>query len=162
MGRKSFEVEQKAPLVSDIDWARLAAFIDGEGSIMISVLKANRRPHHRLQVVVSNTNINLMTWLKRTFGGSVYSSNWDDGRKKRIFRWQLNERQAEIILKGVERYLLIKQEQALLALAFKASKWQRRWGSDRLIPDEILQERENFRAKIRALNQASSVVSIAS
>ena len=58
---------------TDVDWARLAAFIDGEGTIFIQ--RAGARGPHCLVVIVSNTSPLLTAWLETTFGGNVYFSH---------------------------------------------------------------------------------------
>jgi hypothetical protein len=114
--------------VSDTDIARLAAFIDGEGSININQRNKSGRmqtPQLSLNLVITNTHIGFINWLKRTFDGSVYFTTNDPTKhlgKKQIMRWQVNERMAAIILTRCLQYMLIKKEQAELALVFMETK----------------------------------------
>ena len=55
-----------------MSWARLAAFIDGKGSILISRVRPSggyANPQHALIVNVGNSDTRLILWLKNTFGG---------------------------------------------------------------------------------------------
>ena len=99
---------------TEVDWARLAAYIDGEGSIFI----AKRTPRCLvLGVVVYNTDARLASWLKQTFGGSVTQSLYGK-REKFMFRWDARSRDAVSILEKALPYFIIKREQAEKALEF--------------------------------------------
>jgi hypothetical protein len=114
--------------VSDIDIARLAAFIDGEGSIHINQRNKSgmmQTPQLSLNLIITNTHIGFINWLKATFDGSIYFVKYEKCKhlgKKQVMRWQVNERMAGIILTRCLPYMLIKKEQAELALAFMETK----------------------------------------
>ena len=101
----------------------IGGFFDGEGYIGIYRRNPNKRGY-RLMVSACNTNEWIIKWLQLNFGGSVKSKK-ESFKKQRLWRWSLAERQAEIFLKVITKYLIIKRAQAELALQFMACKNQR-------------------------------------
>lgn len=102
--------------ISQIDWARLAAFIDGEGTIVIA--KA-RSIYTQLTIRVVNTDPRLPLWCKSIFGGKVYAATYSKTNVKRAYVWTTQAKKAEEILRGCFPYFLIKREQAEVALAYR-------------------------------------------
>ena len=148
--------------VSEIDKARMAAFIDGEGSLFIGATKRLRgrmkSPQYRLQLIIANTNIVLMDWLKTTFDGSVYFVKYEKCThlgKKQVMRWQVNERMAATLLEVLLPYFIVKKAQAQIALAFMETKRStpKVFKIDPMSRQE-LDRREAFAAEIRRLNKS--------
>ena len=82
-------------------------------------------PQLSLNLVITNTHIGFINWLKQTFDGSVYFVKYEKCKHlgtKQVMRWQVNERMAAIILERCLPYMLIKREQAELALSFMKTK----------------------------------------
>jgi len=106
-------------------WPYLAGLIDSDGCICISKYKknANGHPGYIVTVSVTNTKEELMKWLIRYFGGR-YFTQWrhSDERaknKRLIYTWRVSGRKnREEVLLGTIPYLVLKREQALLALKF--------------------------------------------
>lgn len=106
-------------------WPYLAAMIDGEGCVCISKYRknANGHPGYIVTVSVTNTKEKLMKWLIANFGGR-YFTQWrhSDERaknKRLIHTWRVSGRKnRETVLLGTIPYMLLKKEQALLALKF--------------------------------------------
>ena len=105
------------------DWIRLAAFVDGEGMIDIHEgvpkIRVRPTPNLFLRVVILNTDPRLPLWCKGTFGGSVLPG----GRPRKAshrptFVWAVSARQAARVVRGCLPHLLLKREQAEVALAF--------------------------------------------
>lgn len=137
---------------SEMDWARLAAYIDGEGHVGINQQRfknPKRSRRHYLAVVVTNTDPRLMLWLKRTFGGSIYEVSVKS--RRRVFRWQLNARKGVEVLKGCLPYFIIKKELAELGIAFQDAKSKRRLNTRQLTTEE-LRNRDEFASKMRDIN----------
>jgi hypothetical protein len=161
MGNR-LDYEAMTVAVRDVDWARLAAFIDGEGTIYINKSKRQKEnwsPRYFLSVVITNTNPLLMNWLKTEFFGSVYIVK--GGRsplsKRMIMRWQLNERQAQTVLEHCLPYFVMKREQAEIGLAFMKLRDQNCQGRRQVSP-EVLALRESFRLQIHGANQKVHVI----
>ncbi len=121
MRAKKTIIDYKA--VSEIDWARLAAYIDGERTILIDKVKAANggRPCHFVALRVANTNIDLMQWVKSTFGGFVYVSNPTTKKThhKTCFNWSVRSVQANEVLLGCFPYLIVKTKQAKFAILLR-------------------------------------------
>ncbi len=118
---------------SKTDWAYVAGMIDADGSICISKTTAkarNGRPYWLFdcRTVVSNTSMDLMRWLKNKFGGydkltvnAISKKAKENGQKsiKPCYVWQMEGYKAqERFLLAILPYLVIKREQAILALEF--------------------------------------------
>ena len=152
--------------VSDMDFARLAAYIDGEGSLQINqnvkLVGRMKNKSQNLNVIISNTNVPFIEWLKSTFGGSVYFVKYEKCKhlgKKQVMRWQVNDRKAELILSRCLEYMIIKKPQAEVGLAFMKLKRQKgaAAGKSPLSPEEISQ-RDFMRSEIQRLNQSGGAV----
>jgi hypothetical protein len=136
---------------TEIDWARLAAYIDGEGSILMN--RRNDRPHDIwLRVVICNTDPRMIVWLKQTFGGSVavMRKPYKEGYKAQI-KWHTSCYKAEWILRGCYQYLICKQDQADVAFAYRATT--RGAGGHRGSPNspELTAYRYELRDKLKGL-----------
>lgn len=160
------DYEDRVKRASDTDWARLAAFIDGEGTIYINRAARSRAewsPRHSLCVVVTNSSPALITWLHETFGGSVYTRSSPPSAlsfrtKRQMWGWQLNQRMAYTILGHCLPWMIIKREQCRLGLEFiellKAAGNNR----GKKVTQEAIEGRDEFRRKIHVLNQGHSFV----
>jgi hypothetical protein len=142
--------------VKEIDWARLAAYIDGEGTIMIARTKRHKgtkMPQFVLTLIVANTDMRLISWLSETFTGEHYYSNsgslfgWT---KKTCFSWRMYEKRAITILERVRPYLICKGEQADVAFAYRKLRDQGSKGRKLTLVD--IKERTQLRNKICKLN----------
>jgi len=162
------EFDAKLAVARDIDWARLAAYVDGEGSILIArtaVKTGTKRPQYTLELVVANTNPLLIQWLCDTFGGIPYFSPPLGGScksrmygvkaTKRCMSWKHFEGRAASLIEKILPYLIIKQEQAKVALAYREV---RKMGSKgRKLTDEDIVVRDGLRNQMRALNSGDWV-----
>lgn len=111
--------------VSDIDWARLAVLIDGEGSISITKLKPsanarNKTDCYYLRTFVCNTDPRMILWCQERFGGAIRGKPRTDRLRHRpCWQWTIVAKGAEEVLQRCLPYFIIKREQADLALAFQ-------------------------------------------
>lgn len=95
------------------DAAYLAGFVDGEGSIMLTP----RRDKVAVKFSISNTNKAILDWVAVVTGvGAVQDHRSGDGTNKACFQYQANSEAAESIIQQIEPYLIVKKEQAKLAL----------------------------------------------
>jgi hypothetical protein len=116
-----------------INWARLAAWMDGEGCISIgSAIKTRIRKsgeeikyiHYGLQVAITGTSQLLMDWLLEVFGGRVYPYENQlkkaKGKCKLCFKWHppTGEGVMERFILALLPYLVVKRAQAELALEY--------------------------------------------
>ncbi len=147
------------PILNQTDivkWAMLAAYIDSEGTIRItSHARFHGRgssPRHYLSVIVTNTDVLLMQWLKDNFGACVFEVTRPQNNR-RIFRWMANSRQAETIIRGCLPYFIIKRRQADVALAFANLPVNRRGVK---VSPETLAVREGFRQQMKQVNSTGN------
>lgn len=118
--------------VVPIDWARLAAFLDGEGSIMISIQrrskrwKPSRQPAMSLRIHVYNTDIRLINWLVETFGGQFEVNSNSTHVKRPVYKWRCLGKDRRFILEGCMPYFILKKQQAEIGLAFMDVKTTKR------------------------------------
>ncbi len=99
--------------VSKAFLAYTAGIIDGEGHIGIGRTKN----YFCLRVEVANTSSRLIDFLHLTFGGNVWTGKRPN--RKVYYRWMISTRAADEFLRSISPYLLIKRNQADLALAFR-------------------------------------------
>lgn len=93
-------------------YAYLAGIIDGEGHIHKPLVKNGRgesRPYAR--IIVVNTDIKLIEWLKKNFGGSVATVKPKNPKHKVNYRWILQGKAAETVAKIIKPYLICKRDQ---------------------------------------------------
>jgi len=153
--------------VSAIDWARLAAFIDGEGCVRIHrrTRKNSKalRYHEYVQIHISNTDPRLMMWLQSTFGGHVVRVTSAAHRAhpewKSSFQWHVASARASQILAFCRPYFVLKGEQADVCLAFQTTmKKSGFYGT----PQSVIDRRTEFIRKIRVLNRKGTADTAAS
>jgi hypothetical protein len=167
-------------LIASTDWARLSAFIDGEGCVTLKRRKARARtttfwgskPSLCLLLQVTNTDPRLVEWLAATFGGRVGYFESKDARYKGRYDWQVTSSQAEAMLTMCLPYLLLKKEQAEIGLAFQKTVGRRGRvrgdGHGRLVSgqacglnDAVAAQREEFKARLTLLNKKGPKESVA-
>ena len=154
------------PLTIPTDPAKLAyvaGLIDGEGCIHIGrhLPKGIRKNiRHTLVVHISNTDARLMAWLKSELGGSVHlvkqrrASVASDGRviqpMLQMMNWFAGGRNAQMVLEAVLPYLIIKRDQAEIAIEFRKlfSNTTRRVAKH--MPDGLVEKREALRMQLVA------------
>ena len=129
---------------SDIAYA--AGIIDGEGCISIS-----KGPSYRCRVRVANTDLRLVNWLQKTFGGYANNSAEVRGNRRNQFEWALNDNAAVEFLHMIKSHLKLKREQAELLIEARSTYG----GYYRLtgVPKEILNKRELCYQKCKDLKK---------
>lgn len=136
------------------DWARLAAFIDGEGCVTIGrqgKVGVNGRSY-ALTIRIGNTDPRLMVWLKRFGVGSFH--DWEVAGQRHFYAWYVSARQAADVLVGCLPYLVIKRDQAELGIAFQATK---QWRGGKGVPEETRQSWREMSQQLSVLKQPQPV-----
>lgn len=134
--------------------AYLAGFMDGEGSFsIVKTYQINERKdgskhkciRYHLHIKIANTNLPVLEWIVLHFGGQISAKkDWSPKWKKR-YDWTLTgHSRMEVMILALLPYLLIKREQALVALEFA-----------RLNGQECPEERSRLRDKMLLLNNSS-------
>ncbi len=120
--------------MKDANWPYLAGLIDGEGCITITIgcrywtnkdgIKT-KYPAYCLQVTITNNSLKLMQYLIQHFGGVYYSHARKNPNANLGYIWMpKGMKNKETLLLSVLPYLVIKKEQANLALQFVRMKDQ--------------------------------------
>ena len=122
------EIRQFWDNVPDLFVGYLAGLVDGEGCIYIGRTYAkalcDRTPESRqylfLSVSITSTTLMLMCWLKDNFGGSFRSKKPSDEKYKECYGWRLVSNQAAGFLERILPLLIVKREQAEIAIEFQS------------------------------------------
>ena len=133
-------------------YMRLAAFVDGEGTIGIyRALRKNKYNYHQI-LEISNTDIRLIEWLVNNFGGSFPKVEGRSGNRKNAYHWTLTGSNSYKLIKKIRPYLLLKQEQADCAIELydKLSKWN--YGSRKPLPYHKRKLGESLYQRNKVLN----------
>lgn len=131
--------------------AYLAGIIDGEGCISIRKWQQrNKYWIYSLTLDVGNTNRILTDWLSDNFGGTVILFHSKNPRHNDRYCWRLSQGKAGIIIKKVLPYLLIKKEQAVLALEYRKTFLK---GNTAGLPSKIVLQRDKMIEKMHKLNK---------
>lgn len=148
-------------LIPDTELAYAAGIIDGEGCIHVAhqTYAKGWKSNYRLQVTVLTTDNVLCPWLCSRFGGSerVYSDyNTTNGRspsKGYCHRWMVVSLEATAFLEAILPYLLLKKDEAILALQFRGLVGS----AGKRISDENRQQRVAIYDGLRLLKQQRKV-----
>lgn len=130
----------------------LAGLIDGEGTITIGtvVSRSSGLLSHMLTLGINGTEQKLMHWLSSNVGGAVHSrSRGGQPHWKPLHYWKVNAVNAAAVLTAVRPLLVIKGEQADVALRLRALGGGR---GQRLTP-ELVAAREACRQELAHLNR---------
>lgn len=110
-------------------WAYLGGILDGEGTIQVNKKnnKGNKSPAYSIAVEVGNTDKRLIDWLEQKFGGGTWfeeskKANWKDKHT-----WTVTGYNAHKLLSKVKDNLLLKKEQAEIAIRFYNECTKRNW-----------------------------------
>jgi hypothetical protein len=140
---------------TELDWAKLAAYIDGEGAILLNRfhVKHRNRKSMWLRVTVVNTDPRLPKWIFETFGVGrfTFADRKREQNHKQTFRWQASCKEAEWILRGCLEHFIIKREHAEIAIAFQETLG----GPGITVSPEIRAEREKLRLALHALKRVT-------
>jgi hypothetical protein len=102
-------------MTEETDKAYIAGIIDGEGSI--TVYSYSDIAYIKPLVNVTNTNKELLLWLKDNYRGSIYKQASKGSTYKTCYRWQLwGCHRILPMLRDVYPFLRLKKEQAYLLL----------------------------------------------
>jgi hypothetical protein len=156
--------EWKSPIFEgtcpkDTDWARLAAFIDGEGSILINTRSTKDRisAGFYLRITVANTDVRLPVWLKETFGGSYKDANtaayYVGQNWKRCYHWGTCSHRAAWILHNCLPYFIIKRDQAEIGISLQESMAKFTRGPGKELPFDLVEERKQLKQELLTLKR---------
>lgn len=141
---------------TDIDWARLAAFIDGEGHIGIKRSPSSSRRGYGLvlRIAISNTDVSLIYWLVKTFGlGTMQKGVLRTGQHKAVHTWEVYGRNAAYMLTQCLPYFVMKRDQAEAGLDFQRLVIPHPIGRGRHVDDTILDARDLCYQRLKTMTR---------
>lgn len=144
--------------MEETDIAYLAGLIDGEGSIYIgkskpSYIRGAKNPTYRLHLDITSTYYPIMEYLIDKYGGCLHYREGKGRKNSWGALWQ-GERACEL-LESVLPYLVIKRDEAVIAIQFqkgKISGWFRGAGGQ---TSEDLTRCEFYKWKLQELKKYS-------
>lgn len=136
------------------DWARLAAFIDGEGTIGLNPRRTKDSPIFCARVQITNTDPRLPVWLYDNFGFAVTIGNRKSDRWKDCYWSSAHGYRACWVLRNCLPWLLLKKEQAEIVLKHQTTigfvAFDR--GPGMTTPDNVIQFRMELKNRLHDLN----------
>ena len=127
----------------------IAGLLDGEGHITVIHTFTKRRkngkryPQYSLQLRISNTDERMIAWLNEKLGQWGRPINWVlRGNRRRCYQWIGIGARATSLIKAIRPYLVIKGEQADIAL-----EWADHFG------ETCPQLRQQWRERMQWLNR---------
>lgn len=153
---------------TEVDWAMMAAYIDGEGSVLINP-RNNRKDYSApaagfyLKVTVANTDVRLLAWIKTRFGGSYKDANtaqyYKDRNCKTAWHWSASSGHAAWILWNCLRFFVIKAEQAEIGIALQESMGKYSGaGRRQSLPTEVVEERRALKKRLLIMKARGRVI----
>ena len=149
-----------------------AGFFDGEGCVMVELSKEKNCRHGfrtSLHATVTQTSLPCLRLFLEAFGGSITTSEsrTPQGRRWAVqHRWIVRNEEAVEFLQKVKPYLVVKKEQAEIALTYplKASNGKKYGNKSNPIPQEVMEARlavrkmlQNIRANMKVMAKPAKV-----
>lgn len=135
-------------VVTEVDSAWAAGFIDGEGSFHIRLRRENRS--HVLVLRAAQTRLDPLVKLQVMYGGAVRSPKKRKDHHQVVYLWEIMGDGAVRAIRSMRPFLIVKPIRADVCLALAALRKPR--GVNRVSEDEFAQ-REQLRAVLKRLNQ---------
>ena len=143
-------MEEKRTLTTEI-LAYLAGIFDGEGWVHINKTSSPRSmklwervtPNFALNCGITNSHKGVLEIFQKLFGGSIY-----DRTAFRIYDYRIDRRMAAEMLNKLLPYLVIKKEQARIAVEFQETLY----ATGKTVSKEKLEYRDFVYNKIKSLN----------
>lgn len=136
----------------DLKLPYIAGLIDADGSISIIFLRKQRRYYPGVGFGCYGSE-EILEELKRRYGGSFGNRikkrklGWN---KEPMPRWSISDNKAILFLKEILPFLILKKEQAVLAIKLKEEgDWTP--GSKKSVDE--MERRESLRKKVHDLNR---------
>jgi len=102
-----------SPVTTETDHAYAAGIVDGEGTITLH----DHGKRTALTVAVFNSEPRVCVWLQERYGGSIGQNIRPDPHRI-MYAWRCSSSLASKFLNNIYPYLIIKKQQADIALAY--------------------------------------------
>ena len=103
---------------SEAELAYFAGIVDGEGCF---AMHKHGGGIYGTQLQVGNTDLLLMQWIHRRFGGSLALERHSNPKHQHMWRWYAKASDLDLITRSLIPYLITKKRQAEIFLAFRAT-----------------------------------------
>lgn len=99
------------------DLAYIAGIVDGEGCIQAwsGTSKKEGLKRYNINVIIDMSEKSALELAQALWGGRIYNYPPREGCKA-ISRWQVSGQKAEVMIRAIKPYLLVKRAQAEIAL----------------------------------------------
>lgn len=133
--------------IPEMEFARLAAFIDGEGCFMITPSGSGHRKYRYcfLRLVIGQADVRLMEWLFDTFGGRYEKGS--GGTNRPMYYWMMEAAYMIEVLKRCMPYFILKGAQAEIFLQYRSTLTKGRTA----LSDEVIAQREELKTRLHLL-----------
>lgn len=111
----------------DTEIAYLAGIIDGEGSLTIGNYSANKKTgvlHYQTILSITNSDMNLINWLRSVFGGNSWkysAKQTPKNSRQAYYRWVATGDLLTHICQLVQPFMIIKSKQVEIMLKMRAT-----------------------------------------
>jgi hypothetical protein len=146
---------------TEIDYARLAALIDGEGCIGIGKYqyRAKHSPRYTVRCSIYNTDVRMVMWVRDLFGGKLRGRHRQKNTKP-CYEWHQEGPALTAILEKCLPYFLIKRTQAEHLIELQ--KLQKRRGGRnpmlKVTPPDILTKKEALYRGLQTVKELTGFV----
>lgn len=126
----------------------MAGIVDGEGSIGL-----RWRQHRYVMPIlqVTNTRLDLLEWIANRFIGQIYNNREPREGRKPLFMWQQWGKSSQDTIRLILPYLVIKREQAELALTVR--RFKNKVVGQRTMTDADFEANARIALRFRELNR---------
>jgi hypothetical protein len=137
----------------------MAGIVDGEGSLSIvkvvnNHMRGNRlicNTVYRVEIAIVSSTVDLLTWIKSVFGGSV---DRIDNKHNHIWRWKISTENSTAFLFSIRPFLKLKGDQADLIIEYLQK--YRRFNTGRVkVSEENNKLRDDLYWRLRKLHTRS-------
>lgn len=124
----------------------IAGFLDAEGSITITkrIRKDRPSPLYAIDIRIVNNHIGVLKSIQKKYGGFIHIRKEDKGNQ--LYDLIMNNQHGKDLLNDIYPYLIIKKEEAELALKFPLSE------SRQPLTKEQIKQKDEIRNKIISLH----------
>lgn len=98
------------------DLAYMAGIVDGEGCIHARIDTRRNRPLTYLSLQITMCSNEVLFWVSKTFGGTVYTTPRYNPNHNQKYIWRINGKSIKYLLLALLPYLKEKRERAILGI----------------------------------------------
>ena len=132
--------------MQDTEYAYIAGFIDGEGSIGLRTSHSSdgRTPSYVARLRITNTNPDVLNWIHIATGIGLRTVKPNSNNNYQVYEWYVAGLQMKSLLEGILPFLKVKKLQAETLLKFLETV-QPKEGQSKKLTSEVI----DFRNKLR-------------